>query len=386
MDIHTKSTSAKSKQNGGGYYAIKGFLYQFDKTLIEVLTNRHTTVRFENRQDIDYEDFVLQVKHRETQDYTPSKIRNAIEGLLEFFFTDPSKHLCLYCHFRDKTPTDWHMTLEELDDVISESAKTRYPSSLRKQFLNTFTLRFSEDYESQFQQTLALIKSSFSLSGDEMAALYHSIFRSKLLDKSVGPKSSRKVRFAELENFLEDAEVRVFEGAYSKYIGAEKYARLIKKMYFTFAAPNIENFERLFIIECDSKINQSELIKFAAAVSRRFYKKGKSPQPYIIFRELADGLLKKLKQGLLDGRIYFFDGTHFDGDRFRLNELVGDPINGRACTLKIVSEHQVRQLVQKVKMKEVFQFFISDPIPFNVPGQHRRIQVKKTDQVLQMLI
>jgi hypothetical protein len=34
----------------------------------------------------------------------------------------------------------------------------------------------------------------------------------------------------------------------------------------------------------------------------------------------------------------------------------------------------------------VYQFFISDPIPFNVPGQHRRIQVKKTDQVLQMLI
>ena len=57
----TKSAENKHKTriDEGGYYAIKGFLYQFDKTLIEVITNPQTSVAFENRQDIDYEDYVL---------------------------------------------------------------------------------------------------------------------------------------------------------------------------------------------------------------------------------------------------------------------------------------------------------------------------------------
>jgi hypothetical protein len=51
-----------SEERDGGYYGIKGFLYQFDRILIEVFRNPNTYVAFENRQDIDYEDYVLQMK------------------------------------------------------------------------------------------------------------------------------------------------------------------------------------------------------------------------------------------------------------------------------------------------------------------------------------
>jgi hypothetical protein len=64
--------------NDGGYYAIKGFLYQFDKTLIEILKNPDAVVMIEHREDIDYRDFVIQVKHKETQDYKYHKIRKPV--------------------------------------------------------------------------------------------------------------------------------------------------------------------------------------------------------------------------------------------------------------------------------------------------------------------
>ena len=67
MTVKSISKTMATKQDDGGHYAIKGFMYQFDKTLLEALAHRHTTIRFENQQDIDYEDFVLQVKHKETQ-------------------------------------------------------------------------------------------------------------------------------------------------------------------------------------------------------------------------------------------------------------------------------------------------------------------------------
>ena len=379
------SKQARTLPDDGGYYAIKGFLYQFDKTIIETLRNPRKIIRFEHRQDIDYEDFVLQVKHKETQQFSPSKIRKTVGKLIEFFMLDAPRKLLLYCHFKDTAPHDRTLTLAELDSLIGAEASSCYPQAIREQFIGSFTIRFSADYESQFAQTLDLIKSSFSLPDGETALLYHTIFRSKLLELSLRPKRCRKVTIKDLKLFLDDAEVRLFEGAYLKYLSAEKYVRLIKKTYFTFAAPNIENFERLFLVDCDSAVGLSNLVKIAARLARKFYKKGKSPQPYIVFRNLPEGHLKKLKQSLLDHRIDFFDGTHFDGDRFRLGELVGKPVTNREFTLKVVPAHQTQALIQKVPMREVFQFFLRDPMHLNVAGDHRRIQVRRLQQILQII-
>jgi hypothetical protein len=173
--------------------------------------------------------------------------------------------------------------------------------------------------------------------------------------------------------------------AYSKFISEEKYTKLIKKMYFTLATPNIENFERLFLVECDSVVDQADLIKIAAHLSKKYYKMGKSPQPYIVFRKLAGARIAELKQLLLDGGIHFFDGTHFDGDRFRLGELAGEPITSRTFTVKLVPEENIQKLIEKVQMKEVFQFYVRETIPLDGTQGHRRIQIKKTAQVLRMI-
>lgn len=380
-----KKKSAGTKQNDGGYFAIKGFLYQFDKTLIEVLTNKDRTISFENQQDIDYDGFVLQVKHKETQEYAPNKIRKAVGGLIELFSDDTSQRFCLYCYFKDTSPRRWRLTPADLNSVISSTVKLRYSSELRNRFAQRFIIQFSDDYEAQFEHTLALIKSSFSLPQKDTAILYHSIFRSKLLDLCVKSKPNRKVCFADLKGFLDDAEVTVFSEAYLRYLGAEKYLHLIKKSYFTLQTPNIENYERLFLIECDAAVNQSDLIQISAQVAKKYYKEGKSPQPYIIFRKLIDSRLNDLKRALFDARIPLFDGTYFDGDRFRVDELHHGPSNGASCKLKMLGEHQMSSLMQNVQMKEVFQFFIRDPLSLTLSGGHRRIQIERTDQILQMI-
>jgi hypothetical protein len=39
MLCHENWRNRMTDENDGGYYAIKGFLYQFDKTLIEIISN-----------------------------------------------------------------------------------------------------------------------------------------------------------------------------------------------------------------------------------------------------------------------------------------------------------------------------------------------------------
>ncbi|HTC62739.1 MAG TPA: hypothetical protein VK709_07845 [Candidatus Saccharimonadales bacterium] len=375
-----------AKTEDGGYYAIKGFLYQFDKTLVEILENPNTTVSFETHQDINYEDFVLQIKHKETQTFANNKIRKAVIQLLTFFKQNPTKRILLYCHFKDKPIQDLRLSLTQLDTLIGFSGKKLFPQSVRQHFIARFAIRFSEDYKSQFENVLALIMASFSLQSRELAVLHHSIFRSRLLDLSLEQKSNRKLGLQDLRSFLEDVEVRWFEGTYSKYVGVEKYLRLIKNTYFTASTPNIENFERLFIIECDSLASQSDLMKITVQLSKKYFRKGKSPQPFVLFQKIPETRLFELKQMLLDGGFDFFDGTHFDGDRFRIEDLAGNPTTPREFNIKIIKENQVSKLLNKVPMREVFQFFIQNPVDLNISGKdHRRIQIGKTTQILRII-
>lgn len=373
-----------TKGDDGGYYAIKGFLYQFDKTLIEVLNNPDSTIAFENKQDIDYEDFVIQVKHKETQKYSHGKLRKPVESLMEFFSENSTKRLCLYCFFRDREPTDWSPALTELDSVISQEARSLYDASFRRQFCENFTVRFSEDYETQFERALELIKSSFKLQNGE-AVLYHSIFRSKLLERSVRPKADRRVSLQDLRKFLADADKTLFRHAYSKYLDASKYAQLIKRRHFTIKEPNIENFERLFLVECDPAASQVDLIKIASQLGHKFRKKGKSPQPFISFREISREKLADLKRALFDQGTHFFDGTHFDGDRFRLDELAKVHLGDDSFVLKILPESEIDNLFLRVKLKEVFQFFIGEPIDLKTSGKHLKIEIESTEQILEMI-
>jgi len=143
--------------NNGAYYAIKGFLYQFDKTLIEILQNQDKTIGIEKRQDIDIQNYVIQVKHKETQNYLPSKIKKAVIQLLELFKKDKTQKFCLYCFFKDKSPSIHKFDLTELDNVLGDK-KEDYISYLKEEFISSFEISFSNNFEEQFEILIDLIK------------------------------------------------------------------------------------------------------------------------------------------------------------------------------------------------------------------------------------
>ncbi len=383
--IKSADTTDIRNTDDGGYYAIKGFLYQFDTTLIEVISNPQSRVAFETKQDIDIDDYVIQVKHKETQDFSKSKIRKPVEKLLELFSHDQTKKFCLYCHFKNRIAQDWNITLTELDSIISVETRKAYLEPIRERFASAFIIRFSEDYETQFSRLLGMLKSQFSLKTIGEAVLYHSIFRSKLLERSVLPITERYIYFDELSQFLNDTEETVFYSAYLKYLSSEKYIKLVKKRYFTFSSPNINNFERLFIIECTNTTNLTDLIKIASRIANKYFRKGKSPQPYILFRNCNRDKMIKLKQDLYDSGVKFFDGTHFDGDRVRLEELFKNIINSSDYILKVVAEEDAFTMLQQVKMMEVFQFFTGEPISISTTTKNIKIQIDNVEHAFQML-
>ncbi len=368
----------------GGYYAIKGFLYQFDAALTEMLKSPTATVAFENRQDIDYDDYVLQIKHKETQDFKPVKVRKAVAQLIELFASTPSLKLVLYCHFKDRSAGDWKLTLAELDKILGKQA-SRYPEAKRRAFLEAFVVRFSDDYENQFAALLALIRSDFSIKSDEEAIVYHSLFRSHLLARSVLPKDQRKCSREALAALRADSEQIVFYAAYSRYLGDTKYEAILRKSFFTFTTPNIENFERLFILEAESAVTQATVLECVMRISRKYFRRGKSPQPYVCLRGMPGEFVNQVKRSMLDKGVKFFDGTHFDGDRFRADELVRKRVDDAEPLLKFAPESSLPDILSLAHFEEVFQLYISSPLKIAPAGRHVCIAVNDLAQAARIM-
>jgi hypothetical protein len=373
-----------TEENDGGYYAIKGFLYQFDKTLIEIIMNPDLKIGIEQRQDIDYQDFVIQVKHKETQDYKDSKIKKPVIQLIDMFKEDQTQKFCLYCYFKDKEPSKWILTLADLNKILGNKAND-YTQFIKEKFINSSFIHFSENFEDQFILLIDLIKSNFSLIDDDLAYFYHSLLRSRLLDISIKLKGKREISRQNLDEFINDAEKTVFYTAYSKYLDEAKYERLVKKKFFTFRNANVENFERLFIIEYDNKAITVELSKVVNSLISKYFKVSKSPQPYLCFINIDEQKLIDLKQDLIDQGIFFDDGTYFNGDRFRLERIIESNLEFNNPRIKIINRGYLERVLSKMKFQEIYQFYLTSPSKLETVCSHIKIQITETKQILRML-
>lgn len=374
-------------ERDGGYYAIKGFTYQFDKSLLEVLKNKQKDIQIEQVQDVGIDDYYIQVKYKETQKYTHSKIRPAITQLLDCHIADRTRGFSLYCYFKDKSSQKLFLTEDLLDEILGNT-KDSYTQDDKKSFIENFTLEFSENFEKQFKNLIKEIVGSFDLKNDEEATAYHSILRAKLLDTALNKKvKSRVINFQILKTYAAKNERVLFELAHYKYLKNERYLKYLKKEYFTFKKINIPTKERLFAIELDDSIKDSDILQIVTNIKSRYFKKDISPAPYICLMNIKADTVRLLKQKLWDKGLFFADGTHFSGDRFRIVDLISDThTNHSTATFKLVSLEDLTTLFKKKKIDEVFVFQISH----NRKWQNKLIQanefyVSRTRDILKVI-
>ena len=126
-----------SKKQNGGYYAIKGFTYQFDKSLLEILNNQTQDIELEQIQDIGVSNYYIQVKYKETQNYADSKIKPAVLQLLKCFIVDKNKKFKLHSYFKDKSSQVTTLTENQLNQVLG-SDSSQYTQDDKKAFIENF--------------------------------------------------------------------------------------------------------------------------------------------------------------------------------------------------------------------------------------------------------
>ncbi|EKE21792.1 MAG: hypothetical protein ACD_7C00126G0016 [uncultured bacterium] len=371
----------------GGYYALKGFIYQFDKCIIEVLKNPENAIEIEYIQDISCERYCIQVKYKETQIFSPSKIKPAVIQLIDEFKKNKQKKFLLYCYFKNKTPQTCSLNLSEIKKILGKDA-VNYTEQELIAFLNNFIVEFSHDFNNQFNIAIGEIKKSFKAKTIQEAIQFHAIIQTHLFKIATKKeKSKRKISKYQLGQIISTSEAIIFHSSYSKFIGNTKYIQMLKKEYFTFKKLNIPNQSRLFIIEIDKKIKESEIIFLIQNISKKYFSVDHSPAPFVCFSGIKDKEIIKIKQRLWDKKILFTDGTHFNGDRFRIQDLVANTNNHKnSISIKLMTELKMNEVLKAQSFDEIYDLFITNnrTIKANLSTIHQ-LYINQTKDLIKII-
>jgi hypothetical protein len=170
-------------------YTIKGFLYQFHKTLLEVLNSpADAEVTVEGPiEDIDIETphgiTAIQCKYHETQnDFVLSHIYKPLLQMMKHFHDDPAATIKyrLYAYFPNIPPGPRSITEAELLEVLNtENAtlKKQYADHLRgkidiKAFLLRFALHFGIAYDALIDEVYKALRANDMPEGELDGLVY----------------------------------------------------------------------------------------------------------------------------------------------------------------------------------------------------------------------
>lgn len=384
----------KKKQSGiptktdGGYYAIKGFTYQFDKTLLEIIENPDQNIEIEQIQDIGLQRYYIQVKHKESQIYSSSKIRKALIQIINCFICDKRNSFSLYCYFRNKVAKKKKLTLIELDGILSTD-KGIFNQKDKRDFINKFTLEFADNFDKQFELLIKKIKNCFKLKNDEEAILYHAVFMANLLEIAIkkNPKK-RIISYDELKTLATQKEKIIFDIAYCKFLSETKYLSYLKREYFTLKKINIPNEDRLFLIEIDNVIKNNDILQIVTNIRNKYFRKHASPAPYIcLFGNISRERLASIKRKLWDKEMFFIDGTNFESDKFRISDLIKSLYdNNSRETYKLVLIKNLSILLKRQVIDQIFVFSTtSNKTWYKDIKEFKEFYIKQTKNIIKII-
>ncbi len=376
----------------GGYYAIKGFEFQIDKTILELFKANDTApVCLEQIQDINTNNFVMQIKYKETQKYTPAKIKKPVIQLINEYQASPNKKYYLYCYFKDVKEEQITLTDTELDKILGYK-KNNFTEDLKEGFVAHFELHFSKAFQEQFLQAVEAIKENSSCSNFDEALIFYGSITNYLRKIVVNNTAiaNRTCTKSEIIQIITGNRKTIFDSAYRIYKGKQKYIAEIKKQYFTFR--NIDNWERFIIIELIGNESVAVVKSTVFKIKDKFYKKMirviKSGAPYIHFRNISSEKLKKLKYELISDGYAIKDGYDFMEADFNMQNLKTKSTLENNVSIKFLNNQD--DMMQMIGCnlnctKKIYQFYTTKPLEVRADIDMVNIEVSNFSEIQQIL-
>ncbi|MGI4791071.1 MAG: hypothetical protein ACRYFS_19770 [Janthinobacterium lividum] len=383
---------------------IKGYCYQFDKTIVELLrANETDTVTVEHIEDVnltgDQEIVATQCKYVPASNLTDSVIREPVSRMLDDFIERAGGALPiryrLYAHFGGSPVVPAERTVAWVKNVLTynrQGKRVRHheergiSDGTLQDFLDHFTIELGPDFDEQQKSALRLLAARFRCTGMEGDHLYYNNALRIVAHLSIQPDPlARTICKQDFCNKI-NTKTPLFNLWYRQLRGSSEYARFIrgriKNDLLLHPQKDIAVFLDAAYIGDSSGHGAASLIHNLAL---QYYPLGTvfhNVKPLTVLIDATASTVIAIKKHLLHERVHFNDGYEhlaFSAFHFSQPPLIRRKVVGRRATDSVdMSSYQIRLLSVNTFLagaSSVFEpnvvLFFSDQDPshyFPLPG------------------
>lgn len=409
-------------------HAIKGYFYQFDKTILELLQRSdNDAIYIEGIEDIDLktvdDNTAIQCKYYENTEYNSSVIAKPIRLMLKdfadrVFNSKESYKYTLYgFYFKGHDKLTLPLTVEYLKDNfliyheyekkdkeddkkrIKKTIETHIELGLNDQHLSDFISLLTIDinapsYDEQINEVLNKIKGIYSCSAFEAEFYYYNNAISLIKKYStMKGEENRKILPVDFKNQIDNKNI-LFDIWFSIFKSEISYCEELRAKYFP-PVMNTNNFDRFFIIE-NNNYRIHEVVELVAIILKRWsvtsiHKKQQEDRfcPYFYIHGMSSSDLSELKLALKTSGYPPMDGYDYFGASFNCESLMRDINDISYYKIRFVNDISFIDdvLLRSTKAKEVYQFYVNEPFYHYESKQAKvvKIQVKSLDMCKRIL-
>lgn len=368
---------------------IKGYFYQFDYSIAEILNlpKDSDKIVVEGIEDIDInsstDETAIQCKYYAKTEYNHSVISKPIRLMLDHFKsvkngTTPKIKYKLYGHYKSgqsklTLPISVNFLKENFLTYTSSKVKHEHHIKLGfsdadlQEFINSLTIDINaKEYQIQLTDIISSLSSTFSC--DTFDAEYY--FYNNALNeiRKIAIEDSISKRTISKKDFLDKINQKkvLFNKWFLELKGLKNYHKELKEQHFRIF--NKSPFERIFIIELPIKHSFSEIKEIIQVVSKRYSNLSKrEPKPfcpYICFPNITDSDLLLLKDELFKEEFNFIDGKPYEGSKFHTKAIKTEASYVNQLKIKIIKDiTEVKELLPVISnTKQVFHFYFTNPL------------------------
>ena len=377
---------------------IKGYFYQFDKSILEILEQSNETdmVTIEGVEDIDIENSdernFIQCKYYEKTDFDNSIIRKPIQLMFRHYLenrTEPKdKNFTyrLYGYYNKGHEKLLELTTENLRTyfldfskygVIDESGNSNYQIKNKKgevifeetvedddieDFKNHLFIDIKADsYENQIEKIKSKIQNDLSDYSEEDIELIY--FNALKIIKDLACEHNIEKRQISKKEFWDRIKTKnyYFERWMSELLEWKNYKKIIHKKYFP-RVSNLSPAHRFFLLDCQGE-SVNNVKNVISEISRKYSRLIHQFSPYVyLYNTLNVDFVTELKEKLYEDGCFFKDGFPFKNSKFRFQEMLIKPDKFNGISVRIL-EHPINLSIVLQKLVEVERV---DQLPINL--------------------
>jgi hypothetical protein len=371
---------------------ITGYFYQFDKTILELLSleNNSESICIEGIEDIDVigagSTSAVQCKYYAKTEYTPSVIKKPIKLMLEHFAKNKESGIQyhIYGHYKSGQDKFKNLTLEllklkfltskktQVNPKTDKSEKVLYEAhkelGLSDNDLRRFLSLLSIDVDApsistQYENIITSLQANLKATEIE-AELYHYNAALKLI-KNLSLKQDKAERVITKCDFINQIKRKdeIFDSWFIRRKGRDLYIKTIKKAKLINGL-NMEAYERFFLLDCTGLTSLPEIKEIIHAIAKKWSKVSKRQKPTfcpsIYLHGIDLHLLLDLKNEMYSEGSIFVDGYPFTGASLSASQFFVEPTLDNKISFRVVNDLQdLSVLIESAtKNVEVYMFYI----------------------------